>query len=204
MAKKKFYGIMLTNGTKDVLENWDDAKALIATCPSGAKYKGFGLKQDALAFIGAVEKDSQTEMLESIQTDAIAFTDGSFNNTLGIWGAAAILQDNRTKETKIIKLSGTEHAEHRNATGEAIAAIEAAKNAIKLGYKSLTIVHDYMGVSEWATGAWKRNNEMSTHYHRAMDQLMQMIDIRFIHVDGHSGVAGNESVDKYAKQACGL
>lgn len=204
MAKKNFYGVKLTNGKSDIFTSWDEAKDFIATCPAKAQYKGFGTREDAESFIGG-RATAQEKAVLTISTEAVAFVDGSFNASTNTWGAAAVLYPTQDPDHAITLMqSGTIHAEQRNVKGETIAALLAVRNAIQEDYASVTVVYDYEGIENWALGTWKRNNDMSKSYHTEMTEYMKHIDVKFLHVDGHTGIKGNESVDKLAKQACGI
>lgn len=51
---------------------------------------------------------------------------------------------------------------------------------------------------------WKTNKDYTQAYKKTIDKLREEIDIRFIHVKGHTGNAGNEKADDLAKEACGI
>lgn len=92
-------------------------------------------------------------------------------------------------------------SELHNVAGEIEGAMEAAKWAAANGEK-IVICHDYIGLSEWATGRWKANKDLTKYYAQFMKQYMDLIS--FKKVAGHTGVQGNELADKLAKQVLGL
>lgn len=92
-------------------------------------------------------------------------------------------------------------SELHNVAGEIEGAMEAAKWAAA-NDKKVVICHDYIGLSEWATGRWKANRELTKYYAQFMKSYLDLIS--FKKVSGHTGVQGNELADKLAKQALGL
>ena len=56
----------------------------------------------------------------------------------------------------------------------------------------------------WATGSWKSNKKGTIAYYNYMQEIKDKIDIRFVKVKGHSGIAGNEEADALAKQSVGI
>lgn len=209
MAKKKIYAAELSDGRKSLFGTWDECKAFIATCPSAAKFKGFPAREEAEAFLGLHETAPGPAPAENaVAPDtcvAEAYTDGSFNGNTQTWGYGVILYPQGHQEmAQEFSGCGTEHAAARNITGEIHGAVIAAENAARQGYRKLVIYHDYMGISEWATGRWKRNQELTQWYARRMSAIMADMEIEFRHVAGHTGVPGNERVDIIAKQACGV
>jgi ribonuclease HI len=92
----------------------------------------------------------------------------------------------------------------RNVAGEILGSIAAVEKALELGITSLDIYYDYMGISAWATGEWKRNEKGTIAYYDYIQSVKDKISLRFVKVKGHSGVEGNEEADRLAKQAVGL
>ncbi|HAK72390.1 MAG TPA: hypothetical protein DCP36_00335 [Sporomusaceae bacterium] len=79
------------------------------------------------------------------------------------------------------------------------ATIEAVQWAEQQEVDVITIHHDYIGISEWATGKWKTNNPITQSYAAFIRNYLQWV--KFNKVAGHTGVEGNELADKLAGEA---
>lgn len=136
-----------------------------------------------------------------------AYIDGSYNSSTKIAGYGVFLIDQNGKE-HIIQgtVTDTDMNRLRNVAGEITAAEKAIELAVELGMTKLDIYYDYMGIENWATKKWKANNKYTKKYAAFVTNVINNkgLDISWIHVNAHSGVAGNDKVDILAKQAVGL
>ena len=80
----------------------------------------------------------------------------------------------------------------------------AVSKAEELGVRELTILYDYMGIEQWATGKWKTNNPATQAYKDFMNPDHRKVDIKFEKVAAHTGIEGNEMADVMAKSAVGI
>ena len=174
---------------------------------SDSKRKSVKEKQD-----DPVSEDALQEALfQKYPTEAIAFVDGSYQKDSGTYGYGVVFflrkeltaqREGRIEE----KGSGTEEAyrEMRNVSGEILAACRAVELALQYGLHSLSIFHDYQGISSWATGEWKCNKEKTKAYRKFMQDAEKKIKLEFVKVPAHSGIYFNELADRLAKEAVGI
>lgn len=83
--------------------------------------------------------------------------------------------------------------------GELYSALRAITWAINAKMNEVTIYYDYMGIEQWATGAWNAKNELGKSYAKQVTELMKHIKVNFVKTKGHNDVLYNEMVDLVAK-----
>lgn len=138
-----------------------------------------------------------------------AFVDGSYNPTTKIYGYGGFLvYEDSDKNIINVPIQGCgddpDMATMRNVAGEICGATAAILKALELGLHELTIYYDYKGIEMWATGMWKRNLTGTKAYYKFIQENQSLINLHFIHVKGHSGVDGNETADRMAKESVGI
>lgn len=147
-------------------------------------------------------KNSDIELEDLKEGEAIAYSDGSYNSKTSTYGYGVVLQvDGKQFEYKGSD-DNPKKAKLANIAGEIDGARRAVEEAVKHGCKSLTLYFDYTGIEFWVTGVWQAKNEWTQEYAKWMRK--QPIKINFVHVKGHTGNKGNERCDKLAKEAVGL
>ncbi len=155
--------------------------------------------------VSDVTQEDVLQELSTVETEALAYVDGSFNISTGVYGYGGGLL---CRDGSIRPLQGHGRDETlrtmRNVAGEihgSMAAIQAAADA---GIASITIFYDYMGIEMWANGQWKTNKEGTRAYKAFIEAIRSRIEIRFQKVVAHTGVRFNELVDQLAKASVGI
>lgn len=136
--------------------------------------------------------------------EAVAYVDGSYNDQTGEYGAGvAFFCDGELTEFSD-KGSNPEAATMRNVSGEVMAAMIAMREARGRGMNHLVIYHDYQGIADWCTGAWKTKKEGTRIYKEYYQQMrLSGLNISFVKVEGHSGDVWNDHADMLARRAVG-
>lgn len=145
----------------------------------------------------------------------IAYVDGSYKSVPGVgefYSSAAIIAPEGSKQwTQMIKVSSDELISMRNVAGEILAAMmvmEHCLTVLKLTHEDeLILNYDYEGIMKWtlppgSPGAWRAKNETTKAYSNYVRTIVaRSFKLTFNHTPGHSGVDGNEIVDKLAREA---
>lgn len=206
MAAKKYYGVKAGRVT-GVYTTWADCQKQVIGF-KGALFKSFPTEAEAKEYIAGTAPAAATGTGEPLVHTATTpegkhydiYVDGSYDNTKKqySWGFAVYEGDN-----VIHTASGVGKDENavaiRNVAGELEATIEAVQWAEQQDVDVITIHHDYIGISEWATGKWKTNNPITQSYAAFIRSYLEWV--RFHKVAGHTGVEGNELADKLAGEA---
>lgn len=203
MAKVKFYGVKA--GKKPgVYMTWAECQKQVIGF-AGALYKSFPTEEEAKEYAYSISSTTtnttanQSNIFTNDHYDI--YVDGSYFNKRYSWdfvvykGSELIYQDSGVGDD-------LEAVSIHNVAGELEATIKGVKWAEMQDVKPIIIHHDYIGISEWATGKWKTNNKITQAYAKFIQSYLGWV--RFNKVAGHSGVAGNELADKLAGQALGL
>lgn len=200
--------------------NWEDCKKQVHGFP-GAIYKKWKTRKDAENYMhdkssseilrtllereSLGEDEQKEELFRYFDTDALAFVDGSYQKETKVYGYGVVFIERYGALSKH-KDSGKEEAytEMRNVSGEILGAKRAVELAIEKGLSSITIFHDYQGISSWANGEWKCNKEKTMEYRNFMKEAENRIKTKFFKVPAHSGIYFNEMADALAKEAAGI
>ncbi len=201
----KYYAVKFGK-TPGIYTSWPECQTQINGFP-GALYKSFPTRQAAEEFLEKLKDvvEATDEMLAD-RSIPFAFTDGSNNTTTGVYGYGGYLYDGH--EYHILQGANNDAMKAmRNVAGEILGAAAAAAKAKELGLKQLRIYFDYTGIAVWAQHAWDYDEKQpwAAQYIACMDSIRAAgLQIQFVHTKGHSGIVGNELVDRLAKQSVGL
>jgi ribonuclease HI len=128
----------------------------------------------------------------------VAYTDGacSGNPGAGAWAYRLEWPDGSVEEATGAEPHTTNNREELKAVREALRAVRA-RIGVEPGWR-IVVRTDSLGVINWLTGRWKRKKNLDLF--PGIDPLIDP-RVRFEHVRGHSGEAGNERVDSLAVAA---
>lgn len=221
---KKYYAVKvgLTTG---IFETWEECKASVDGFP-GALYKSFKDISEAYAYMGwegqqmsffnmdSFDKEDNTPIANEIAPDtdmpfsnavkAVAYVDGSFNATTGVYGYGVVFFHQGKEQHFNGNGNDEELAGMRNVAGEILGSMAAMQYAIDNNIPHLTIVYDYMGIAKWCTGEWKTNKTGTINYKKYYDSIKKQVNVSFEKVKGHSGDKYNDLADSLAKEAAGI
>ncbi|RHU83749.1 RNAse H family protein [Ruminococcus sp. OM08-7] len=208
MAKKKIYAVRKGHKT-GLFNTWAECQKATAGY-SGAEFRGFTEKEEALAFLNmettkTVSGDKSKEaagVVEVPENMVIAYVDGSFEKSIGRYAFGCVLL---TPDGKEIRESGSGSdpagVAIRNVAGEMLGAMNAVKWAQENGYPAVEIRYDYEGVEKWVTGVWRAKTPLTSKYAVHMQEAGKKIQISFCKVAAHTGNHYNEEADQLAKSA---
>lgn len=208
MAKKKIYAVRKGHKT-GLFNTWAECQKATAGY-SGAEFRGFTEKEEALAFLNmettkTVAGDKAKEaagVVEVPENMVIAYVDGSFEKSIGRYAFGCVLL---TPDGQEIRESGSGSdpagVAIRNVAGEMLGAMNAVKWAQENGYPAVEIRYDYEGVEKWVTGVWRAKTPLTSKYAVHMQEAGKKIQISFCKVAAHTGNHYNEEADQLAKSA---
>ena len=203
MAGNNFYAVKVGRNP-GVYRTWDECKKETAGF-SGAVYKKFKTREEAENFInGEKTLNKEVESHHVPDDELVSYVDGSYNVKTGVCGYGVVFLLKDGVREHFGRVERPEYAQYRNVTGEIYGTVYAIKKAIDMGFKKIHIHYDYEGISAWALGNWKTNNELTSSYSREFQRLSKNIDVKFIKVEAHKGVKYNELADKLAKKGAGV
>lgn len=205
MAKKKYYGVKVGK-TPGVYLSWEECKEQVDGFP-GAVYKGFADREEALQYAGVPDVFGEAEPGGTAEAghippgEAVAYVDGSYHAGTKEYSCGIVFMTAETELHIAKKGENEELASMRNVAGEILGAELAMQKAVELGMQKLTIYYDYQGIASWCLGEWKTNKEGTRAYKEYFDSVLEVLDICFVKVKGHSGDKYNDLADELAKSA---
>ncbi len=197
---KKVYAVRVGRKT-GIFETWEECKEQVAGF-SGAEYKGFQSREEALSFLNGTQKS--LDLGQVCPGEAVAYVDGSFDKLSGDFSYGMVFLYQGRAEKFCQRICDEALSAMHNVAGEIKGAEAAMRYAISKGAARLTIYHDYEGIAKWCTGEWRANKEGTKAYQAFYQKAAAVMQIEFVKVKGHSGDAYNDMADELAKQALGL
>lgn len=172
---------------------WAECESVVKGFPS-AIYKKFmpNQVQEAKAFAFADEN----KHMSGKEAEISVYTDGSFTSASESGYGAVFVKDNHI--IGVVYGPCSKVSSIRNIGGEIQAAERAISFAIKFGFRSINIFHDYEGVGRWGNGEWNASKPDTENYKNFVQASKDKIEITFTKVKGHSGNFFNDKADYYA------
>ena len=208
MAKKKIYAVRKGHKT-GLFVTWAECQKAVSGY-SGAEFRGFTEKEEALAFLnmettGNVFGDKAKEaagIVEVPENMVIAYVDGSFEKSIGRYAFGCVIL---TPDGQEIRKSGSGSdpagVAIRNVAGEMLGSMTAVNWAIENKYPAVEIRYDYEGVEKWVTGMWRAKTPLTSKYAAHMQEAGKKVKISFCKIAAHTGNHYNEEADQLAKSA---
>ena len=191
----KYYAVR--NGRKiGIFESWDECKSQVDGF-SGAEYKSFTKKEDAIEYISDEKKCAE-------QNGTVAYVDGSYNIETCEFSFGAVVFSGDEMQTFSQKFNDPELASMRNVAGEIKGSEFVMRFCLENGIKEVSIYYDYEGIAAWAEGRWKTNKYGTIAYKEFYDEIKDKLKVNFVKVKGHSGDTYNDMADRLAKDALGI
>lgn len=218
---KKIYAVRSGRQT-GLFDTWAECQKQV-TGYSGAEFKGFATREEAVAFLEGQESQKPDKWNETgsegigkagvqnhkmpVSTDtqtAVAYVDGSYDKVSGdfSYGMVILYQGKEWKFCE--RIHNEELAQMHNVAGEIKGAEAAMRYAVSHHFKKIIIYHDYEGIAKWCNGAWKANRDGTRAYKAYYESICDKLEIEFVKVKGHSNDKYNDMADELAKQALGI
>ena len=198
-SKKKNYYAVRKGHTTGLFTSWPECQEAVRGF-SGAEFKGFYTKEEAMAYLTGESLFLQ-EGTGPDENDLIVYVDGSFDASLKRYAYGCIFLLPEGEEA----LSGCGNDPGllplRNVAGEMLGAMKAVQWAIRHQFGSVQLRYDYSGIEMWVTGVWETKNEYTQKYAAYMRGCQEKIAVSFKKVEAHSGNPLNDAVDQLAKDA---
>ncbi len=208
MAKKKIYAVRKGHKT-GLFTTWAECQKAVSGY-SGAEFRGFTEKEEALAFLnmettGNVSDDKAKEaagIVEVPENMVIAYVDGSFEKSIGRYAFGCVIL---TPDGQEVRKSGSGSdpagVAIRNVAGEMLGSMTAVNWAIENKYPAVEIRYDYEGVEKWVTGVWRAKTPLTSKYAAHMQEAGKKVKISFCKIAAHTGNHYNDEADQLAKGA---
>lgn len=192
---KKVYAVRKGKQT-GIFYTWDECKAQ-TTGFKGAEFKSFKTIEEANAYLGITEAPAAVSGVR-------AYVDGSYDASNKRYSCGVVMLVDGKEILLKEAFTDAASAELRNVAGEIMGSETAIQYCLDNGIDSVTIYHDYNGISKWANDEWKANLDMTKSYKAFVREARKHMTINFVKVEAHTGDKYNEMADKLAKSALGI
>lgn len=181
-----------------IYNTWTECREQIQKY-SGAVFKSFETLEAAQEYLA--DGPHEHPINEALP---YAYVDGSYSKKRGMYSYGGFIFTGT--EYHILQGTGNnpEYLIYRNITGEVRGALAVMQKAVELEITEINLFHDYLGIGNWAAGLWKCENKLSQFYKSYYMKRRDRLKVNFIHVNGHTGIEGNEIADLLAKEAAGV
>lgn len=152
----------------------------------------------------AIHEETKDDIPFSNSVKAVAYVDGSYNDTTKRFSYGCVMFYNGKEYHLSDNFDNEELAGMRNVAGEIFGSMAAMEFAVEHKISTLTIYHDYEGISKWCLGLWKTNKAGTIAYKKYYDKVKRKVNITFEKVKGHSGDKYNDLADELAKKELGI
>lgn len=201
-----YYAVKIGKVNNQIYDNWNDCQKNVSGV-SGAIFKKFSTREEALNFINEIPNNKVTTTLDN---KLIAYVDGSYNTSTKETGYGIVFTRNNEiicRDFGRILIYGDNTI--NNVLGELMGALKATELAVANNYEEIIIAHDYLGVSAWVTGEWTPKMKITKKYKKLMNHYLSKIHIDFLKIKAHSsesdgGSVFNHEADRLAKLASGI
>lgn len=214
--KGKFYGVHVGR-VPGVYTDWAECKEQVDKFP-GAIYKSFSYRSEAEAFVATgkvaeaaskeAEDDASNPLLKEYSGNHVwIFTDGSYNSSTDEAGYGVYVADDKNPRifTGKIKCQAGGNNIESEIKGATVALTYALEEYRKGHYDSVTIGYDLNHIGLLIDGGWTAGTDYNRDYQTFVAKVREQgLAVDFVHTKGHTGIEGNEYVDKLAKIACGV
>lgn len=185
-----------------VFKTWTECQAATKGFP-GAAFKSFESEEEAEAYVA--DFDIYLDHIKKDIEDGyiVAFTDGSYDKDTKQYSYGVVIIDNNLVEFELSGSSKNEaYADSANIAGEVFGLINALDWSVSNNFRKIKIYHDYIGLSEWVTGRWKANSSIALLLVSIIQKkYIDVVEIAFEHVKGHSNNRFNHKADQLASDA---
>lgn len=184
---------------------------------SGAKYQGFSsLNEAEVAWCGGSFKDGRAQSGETnnepdhTKYDFVIYTDGASKGNPGPSGCGIVVF--KGNEIVCKEYGGYAHSGTNN-TSELLALIRGLQlaSSTSLGASIMVVSDSQYGIKvltewgyKWSSNGWKKSDKKpveNLNLVKCLWSLNLSLDLDFMHVNGHVGIAGNELADELANKA---